>query len=213
MRGLVHVLGAIALVGLVACGGGNEEPPAWKQIKKAKCETDKDCASGHICKEGRCAKGERTKEELAAAAAEKQKKQAEARKPKGPKPGEGQMRVRICPFFKNTMEAIGTIIATHQETKKKHYIHLARVTPELGFQDVFVFESLPLGTYEVDANYGIQVRGQPEVSELKCHEKVQKKACLEGKTRLIEVTADPLPPAETDKEGKALPFPCDFIAE
>lgn len=195
----------------------------------AACETDKDCADGFICTEKKCLKGQRSAEELAAERAKKAKeKAAAAAKKKETKPGEGRLTVRICPGFKNTPEAIGTIVAVHQETKKRKVLHMATEAPELGWQMEFTFYSLPLGTYDVTANYGIQKGGVPDTVWLKCDKKA--KPCREEpiafvggratehesvvEVREIEVVLpENEPPREKNDKGEPKLKACDFVAE
>ena len=211
----------LSLLLLAACGGKGDEDAKQKKQKKwvtaAKCKVDKDCAKGFICKgdtEKTCQKGERTAAEMKAmrkAANEARRKALEAKNT--PDPGEGRLHVRVCPFFKNTPESIGTLVATNQATKKKHMLHMALETPDLGFRDQFVYRSLPLGKYDVTATYGIQKGGKPNVSQLKCDEKA-KLPCRDELIREIEVVlpADEPKPEMNDK-GKPKKPPCDFIAE
>lgn len=216
-----HVLRAalaVALVSPLACKDKPqaEQNPLWKQAP-APCSTDKDCAEGFICKNEKCAPGERTPEEQAAL----KKKEAEAAAKaaaaaKGPKPGEGSLTVRICPGFKNTMEAIGTITAKHQETGKEHYLHLAMVVPEMGWQSEFTFPSLPPGKYDVTATYGIQSRGRAEVVKLECDPKAR--PCRDGFVREFEVAAaqpgsTPEPAKADDSDAGRKLKPCDWVAE
>lgn len=214
MRKLVLMSLCVGLVGLLGC----EKKPVDKKkfLGKAKCETDKDCAEGFICKDKACNEGKRTPEELAAQKkAELEARKAEEAKRTATKPGEGKLVVRICPGFKNTPEAIGTVVATHTETKKKHYIDLALAIPDGGWDTEFTYYSLPLGKYEVYATYGIQVRGQPDgVHRLKCHEEVKKDACKDETLRLMEVVLpEDEPKPELNKAGKPKKKDCDWIAE
>lgn len=207
---------ALALAALGACNTAAVEPPP---PPAAKCSVDKDCAKGFIC-EGeadarRCAKGERSAAEIAAsqkkALAEKQAKLAAA---KAVKPGEGRLYVRLCPGYSNTIESIGTVIAVHQETKARHILNLGLEVPEGGWETEFAYPSLPLGKYDVEAHYGIQVKGRPDTHQLLCDEKVRKDCKNEGKTREITVI---LPteeaPREMEKDGTLKRRPCDFSAE
>lgn len=207
---------ALALGGLAACD--STPKPAYAP-PTAKCATDGDCAKGFICEgEGdarRCNKGERS----AAHIAEAQKKalaekEAKAAAAKAVKPGEGRLYVRLCPGYNNTPESIGSVVAVHTETKARHILNLALALPEGGWETEFAFPSVPLGTYEVTANYGIQVRGQPDTHPLLCDEKVRKTCEQDGKVRKIEVV---LPeneaPREKDKDGTFKRRPCDFSAE
>lgn len=205
---------ALLALALLVVGCESNKPDPKKFITAASCEADKDCAEGFICKEGKCQEGKRSPEEIAAQkkaeAAAKKKALAEKKKTK---PGEGRLTVRVCPFFKNTMESIGTITAVHQKTGKKHYIDMALEVPEMGYKDVFTFYSLPLGKYDVTASYGIQTKGIPETHDLKCHEKA-KDACREETIREVEVVLpEDMPKPEKNEKGEPKKPPCDFVAE
>ncbi|MEZ4465722.1 MAG: hypothetical protein R3F60_00005 [bacterium] len=209
---------AVFALCLAACGSGSKEDPADK-FMKASCKSDDACAEGFICEmkdgNGTCVKGERDKAALAAKAkAEEEERKAKEAAKRETKPGEGRLEVRICPLFKNTPEAIGTIIAKNVETGKETYIHMAREVPDLSWQDIFTFWSLPLGAYEVTATYGIQVKGRAEVVKLKCYDKVKKSECKDEVIRLMEVVPpDQLPAPEKDKDGNVIKKPCDWIVE
>ena len=209
---------AVFALCLAACGNGSKEDPASKFLK-ASCKSDDACAEGFVCQitdgNGTCVKGERSKADQAAKAkAEAEERARKEAAKRETKPGEGRLEARICPLFKNTPEAIGTLIAKHVETGKETYIHLAREVPDGSWQDVFTFWSLPVGQYEVTATYGIQVRGRAEVVKLKCHDKVKKAECKDEVTRLMEVVPlDKMPPPEMDKEGKPVKKACDWIVE
>ncbi len=180
----------------------------------ADCTSDNDCATGFVCTEKKCLKGKRSAAEIAAKAkAKADKAAAERAKKLAVKPGEGRLRVRLCPGFKNTPEAIGTIVAVHQKTKKKHFLHLARETRELAWETEFLFPSLPLGTYDVTADYGIQKGGRPDVIRLKCDKKA--KQCRDGSIREMAVVLpkDEPPPPPKREDGKRTYKPCDWVAE
>ncbi len=130
MRGFCLLL--LALFAMAGCekGEGSKANDSKKWVTAAKCKTDKDCADGFICngEDGKktCQKGERTAAEKAA----KKKADDEAHKKRlaakhTPDAGQGRLHVRICPFFKNTPESIGTITAVSQATKKKTQLHMA----------------------------------------------------------------------------------------
>lgn len=202
--------------GLSGCGDSQKSDPRSK-FMTASCKSDDNCGDDFICKDGTCQKGKRSKEELAkkeaAEKAEAARKLAEKRKVK---PGETRMEVRVCPVFKNTPEAVGTITAKHTETGKEHHIHMALVTKEGGWQDVFTYWSLPLGKYEVTASYGINVRGHTETVLLKCHDKLIKdaKQCKNKVVRLMEaVPLDQIPAPKKDDKGNEIKIPCDWIVE
>jgi hypothetical protein len=214
MRAFTFGLTTLVALALFACDSGKDEERANRfKFSAPSCETDKNCIDGFICKEKKCHKGKRTAAELAAQRKAKAdaKREKEAAK-KRVKPGEGRLHVRLCPAFKNTPESIGTIVAVHQETKSRHMVHLATETPDLGYQSVFSFYSLPLGTYDVTCTYGIQVRGIPDVSKMKCDKEA--KPCRDELIREMQVVlpADEAPP-EMDDKGKPKMKPCDFQAE
>lgn len=204
-------------VALLALAGCNDEAQSrYDKFKTAAadCKTDGDCADGFICTEKKCLKGKRSAAEIAEKAKAKAKKEAEAAAKKlEVKPGEGRLRVRLCPGFKNTPEAIGTIVAVHQQTKKKHFLHLARETRDLAWETEFLFPSLPLGTYDVTADYGIQKGGRPDVIRLKCDKKA--KPCREESIREMTVVLpkDEPPPPPKREDGKRTYKPCDWVAE
>ena len=72
-------------------------------------------------------------------------------------------------------------------------------------QSEFTFYSLPLGKYEVYANYGVQVNGQFDTHRLKCDPKAKKRPCENEQLRVVEVV---LP-----KDMKTEKLECDWIAE
>ena len=203
---------AVALFGL-GCDGKKEDPYAKFKTAPAPCETDSNCIKGFICKDKKCTKGERSAAELA----EKAKTEAEAKKKAAAKknavkPGEGRLYVRLCPGFKNTPSAIGTVMAVHQETKKRHPLHLALLTPEGGWKTEYRYPSLPLGKYDVTANYGVNVRGKVEVVNLKCDPKA--KPCRDKTIREMEVVLPADEPArEKGPDGKPKFKACDWVAE
>jgi len=214
-----HALLALVLLLLGACGDGAKREPDERYLK-ASCTVDEECAKDRVCQKGAdgkgtCEKGERS----ATAKADKEKAAMEARKAKEAekkqtKPGEGRLTMRVCPVFKNTPEAIGTLVAKNLETNKESYIHMAQVVPDGQWEDEFTFWSLPPGKYEVVASYGIQIHGRAEVVKIKCHEKVKKDECKDEVVRLVEVLPlDKQPPPEVDKEGKPVKKPCDWLAE
>ncbi len=214
MRALTLGLIALFTLPLLACDGPSSQDRLNSAIfDAADCEKDNDCIKGFICKEKKCQKGKRSAAEKAAnrkAKANAKRKKEQARKMV--KPGEGRLHVRLCPAFKNTPESIGTIVAVNQETKARHMVHLATETPDLGYQSVFSFYSLPLGKYDVTCSYGIQVRGIPDVQKMKCDKKA--KPCRDELVREMEVVLpanEPKP--ELNDKGKVKMKPCDFQAE
>lgn len=189
-------------------------------LSKAKCAADDECADGFICEtdgdDKVCKKGERSAEEKAKMAAdEKAKKaaEAEAKKPKGPKEGESTLTVRLCPGFINTLNATGTIHAKHQETGKYHPLHMSLELKEGEAETEFTFPSLPLGKYDVTVDYGILVKGRPDVVKLKCSKKAE--PCRDEIIREMEVVAfaDTYKPGAKDKDDKPVYKDCDFDAE
>ena len=211
----------LSTLALGACGDAKKTDPRDK-FMTASCETDETCAKGFICSDGTCAKGERSKDEMAkkvaAKRAEAAKKEAAKRTTK---PGDTRLEVRVCPVFKNTPEATGTIKAKHVESGEEHLIHMALAVKEGGWQDVFTYWSLKPGKYEVTASYGINTRGHIETVLLKCHDKIikNKKLCKDSVVRLIEaVPVDKIPPKETKKNEKTgemdeVKIACDWIVE
>ena len=72
------LLMAFVVSSLTACNKTAEEQANRFKTMAASCKTDGDCAKDHICREKKCTKGKRTKEEIAAlkkAIAEKEKQQ------------------------------------------------------------------------------------------------------------------------------------------
>jgi len=210
MRGMWWI-GAL-LVAFGCSGSGEQDEPAWKK-DPVPCTDDGACAKGFICKDKICQPGERSKTELAAREKAKAAAAKKSEKPKAPKPGEGRLRARICPGFKRTPEAIGTIIAVNQKTKKRHLLHLAMEVAEGGIGSEFTFPSLPLGMYDVTASYGVQIKHQaPETVVLKCHEKA--KPCREETIREIEVIPpEKEPPVKLTDAGLPRKKACDWWAE
>ena len=211
----------LTAVALGACGDAQKSDPRDK-FMTASCKTDDTCAKGFICTDGTCAKGERSKDELAKkAAAEKAEEAKKAAAKRATKPGDTQLEVRICPMFKNTPEATGTIKAKHVESGEEHLIHMALAVKEGGWQDVFTYYSLKPGKYEVTASYGINTRGHIETVLLKCHDKIikNKKLCKDDVVRLIEaVPLDKIPAKTTKKNEKTgemeeVKIACDWIVE
>lgn len=213
MRSLPFLAVPCLLLALVGCEKSGEDARSKILGAPAPCETDKACADGFICQDNKCQKGARSAEEIKAQkAAEAKKKAEEKAAERAVKPGEGRLTVRICPGFKNTPESIGTIIAVNQETGKRHILHMAMETPELGWQMEFTFPSLPLGTYDVTADYGIQKGGVPDVVKLKCDPKAQ--PCRDELVReMTVVLPENEPPREKNEKGEPKLKACDFIAE
>lgn len=197
----------------VGCSAAKDEEPEWKK-NPVVCEDDSKCAKGFVCTDKICQPGERSAAELEA----RRKSEAaatadEATAPKAPEAGHGRLRVRICPGFKRTIESIGTLAAVHQETKKRHLIHLAMYVEEGDIESEFTFPNLPLGMYDVTARYGVQIKRQPpETVQLKCHEKA--KPCRDGVIRELEVIPpEKEPPVKMTDAGTPEKKDCDFWAE
>ena len=192
-------------------GGCNSD----NRFLEVDCKSSKDCADGWLCGSNKvCKKDTRTPEEIEAARkAEieklKAKKEAERlarlKAKTSTKAGEGKMVLKICPFFKNTDVSVGSIIATHQKTKKRHILNLQMETEKDSTQATFTFYSLPLGKYDVVAKYGVQSNGVFDTHKLKCDPKSTARSCKEELTREIEVVL----PKEASKEDTG----CDWIAE
>ena len=179
------------------------------------CKSSSDCADGWLCGANKkCKKDTRTPEEIEAARkaeidrikAEKEKKrQAELKAKTETKAGEGKMVITICPFFKNTSDSAGSIIATHQKTKKRHIINLQMEVDKDSTQATFTFHSLPLGKYDVIAKYGIQVNGVFDTHKLKCDPKSTNRSCKESVIREVDVVLS--------KDASKASNGCDWIAE
>lgn len=181
-----------------------------KKRRGGSCKSDEDCLGGWICEEMFCTPGQRNASELAAKkdalkkAREEKKKALEAEKTKT-KPGEGRISFKICPFFRNVNGSVGSIIATHVKTQERKIISLQMETEKNDERSEFTFYSLPLGQYEVYANYGIQVDGKFDTHRLKCDPKANQRACKGDELRVVEVVA----PDQISKES----LECDWIAE
>jgi hypothetical protein len=226
---LVPLLLALGVGGLSACDkaaeGGSETKAADQDKAKAPtfCHWDEDCAvkPGFICNDGRCEKGERTAEQKAAIQAlrdkmkaeEEAKAQAKAEAERPPGPNEGRLWIRVCPFFKRTAEAVAEITATNKSTGQKYSLHLESVTQPGEIRSEFAFPKVPVGDYDVVADYGIRVTStQNQVARLKCDKKA--KPCREGTIREISVVPIAQEPApKVGKDGQPEHRPCDWIAE
>ena len=181
-----------------------------KKRRGGSCKSDEDCLGGWICEEQFCTPGERSAAELAdkkealKKAREAKKKALEAEKTKT-KPGQGRVSFKICPYFRNVSGSVGSIIATHTETKERAIISLQMETEKNMQRDEFTFYSLPLGRYEVIANYGVQVDGKFDTHRLKCDPKGTKRACKGDEVRIVEVVT----PDKMSKDS----LECDWTAE
>ena len=209
------ILSAACLLFMVGCGGEQAGQPTQK--KAADCKADDDCVRKFICKNGQCIKGKRTQAEIMKMRAEKARKDAEKRKKRlakrnKVKPGEGRLRVRICPFFKNTSNASSSLYAVHQKTKKKHSISLHLETPENAAQSVYTFPSLPLGTYDISLKMGVQIKGTHDLTEMNCHP--DGRPCRGGTIREMKVVLPSQEEPLEKKEDGSFKLPsCDFLAE
>ena len=197
-----------ALLALAALSGCNSEK---KKVRGGSCKVDDDCAEGWICDPERfCTPGQRSASELAArekAEAEARERERVAREAERQvtQKGEGRLSVKICPFFKNVSDSVGSVIAVHAETKRRHILSLQMETAKGNMRSEFTFPSLPLGKYSLTANYGIQVNGVFDTHPLKCDPKATRRECVDGGTRLVEVV---LP----ESDSKAA-LECDWVAE
>ena len=195
----------MVIVAAIACSAEKE-----KKVRGASCKTDEDCISKWICEEEFCVRGKRSEQELAKKAALEDKKQQEAKeeirkRKESTKPGEGKMYVKLCPFFRNTDIAVGTVYAVNQTSKQKYMLQMHLETPKNIEQSEFTFFSLPLGKYDVYLEYGIESQGRFDTSKMKCDPK-NKGVCKDGYIREIEVV---LP--ENEKQVKERE--CDWIAQ
>lgn len=215
---LTRLIFMVFTVSTLACSGDKKDKNKLDDrfaamIKTKPCKTDKDCLKGHICKDTSCVKGERSAAEIAA---KRQVEEAAAKKAMEArnklKPGEGRLKVRICPFYKNTNGSSAMLLAEHQKTKKRHFLALHnRIEPD-GIGQIFTFPSLPLGSYDVTLKMGVRVRGQHDLSDMNCHPKT--KPCREGTIREMDVILPKNePPPELKEDGTPEPPPCDFVAE
>ena len=227
--GRIHVIGAWGLrLGAVAAlllaagcdkpaskvGGKSAEPAA-----PASCAWDEDCQNAkYICMYEKCVKGERTPEAKAAIAsqrkadAEKALLKAEADRPPGV--GEGRLMVRICPFVKKTGQFTARVTAKSKATGMETVLQPEDLMEFGGIQSEFLFRKLPLGEYEVKADYGVKVGAVRDVVALKCDKKGRQPCAKDGLTRLMTVVplAQELPP-KIDENGKPERKPCDWTAE
>jgi|LauGreDrversion4_2_1035121.scaffolds.fasta_scaffold83901_2 hypothetical protein len=207
LRALTATLTLSALLCALLSGCNSEK----KKVRGGSCKVDDDCADGWICDPERfCTPGQRDASELAARERaaleerERQRKEREAERNETQR-GEGRLSVKICPFFKNVSDSVGSVIAVHTETKRRHILSLQMETAKGNSRSEFTFPSLPLGKYELTANYGIQVNGVFDTHPLKCDPKGTRRACVNDGTRVVEVV---LP----DQEPK-VELECDWVAE
>ncbi|MSP70789.1 MAG: hypothetical protein EXR76_01115 [Myxococcales bacterium] len=221
-----RALVALAMtLGALAMAGCKESSPT--EATKAEsapillpptCAQDEDCKHPkYVCMYERCLKGQRTEAEKLAmedqrrADAEKAKVQAEADRPPGP--GEGRLKVRICPFVRRTGQTTSLIVAKNLATGLETSM---KIEDEMPFNDVrseFTFKKLPLGEYEVRADYGVRVGDKRDVIILNCDKKA--KPCVAGTIRKITVVpVDQEVAPKIDKEtGKPEKRACDWVAE
>ena len=90
---------------LSACSSKKEK------VRGGSCKIDGDCIAGWICEENFCVQGKRNAAEIAAKKeakrkAKEAKRKAKEAKKRQTKAGEGRLHARICPFFKNTEDAV-----------------------------------------------------------------------------------------------------------
>ncbi|MBM4290812.1 MAG: hypothetical protein FJ138_04720 [Deltaproteobacteria bacterium] len=207
-RPRVALIAVAALLCLSALSACNSEK---KKVRGGSCKVDDDCAEGWICDPERfCTPGQRSAEELAAreraeAEARQRQRQTRVEQEMTTQKGEGRLSVKICPFFKNVSDSVGSVIAVHADTKRRHILSLQMETPKGNMRSEFTFPSLPLGKYTLTANYGIQVNGVFDTHPLKCDPKATRRECVDGGTRVVEVV---LP----ERDVKAA-LECDWIAE
>lgn len=210
---------AVLLTGLAGCQKPEETQAAAKDGRKNPpiCQWDEDCfKEGFVCNDARCVKGTRTPEQKAAIQAlrdkmkAKEEAEAEARRPPGP--DEGRLWFRVCPFYRKTPQAVAEITATHKETGKVFTLRLEELLRMDELRSEFAFPKVPIGEYDVVADYGIRDGAGREMVRLKCDKKA--KPCRDGEVR--EVTVVPIdqePPPKADAEGKTIKRPCDWIAQ
>lgn len=230
----MHLLNTARLAGPVlalsffgACEKPSGAPSTGSEAKAAlaaapaSCAWDEDCKSDKlICMYEKCVKGERTPEAKAAIAAqrkadeEKAKAKAEADRPPGP--GEGKLTVRICPFVKKTGQFTAQVTAKNKATGQSTALTLEDLIDFGAYQSEFVLRKLPVGDYEVTADYGVKVGAKRDVVPLSCDKsKNGRQPCAkDGVTRLMSVV--PIgqePPPKVDKDGKVEKKPCDWTAQ
>ena len=229
MRIVPAVLALVALsLALVACeksggpggpgGPGGKDTPPSAPVPPS-CTWDEDCKNPkYICMYEKCVKGERTVEAKAAIAeqrkadAEKALAKAEADRPPGP--GEGRLMVRICPFVRKTGQFTARVNAKSKATGMVTTLQLEDLIEFGKVQSEFLFRKLPLGEYEVTADYGVKVGAQRDVVTLMCDKKARQPCAKDKSTRSMKVV--PLleePAPKLDENGKPERKPCDWIAE
>ncbi len=203
---------AVLLIGLClafsACNSKKEK------ARGGSCKADSDCIAGWICEENFCVQGQRSAAEIAAKKEAKRKAKEEKRKAKEAKKrqtkaGEGRLHARICPFFKNTDDAVATLVAVNKETKRRHLKSLHLEVNTGSVKDLFTFYSLPVGEYEVTAQYGVQVNGVFDTHNLSCDPKSTDRGCKAGTKRIVKVELA----KTTLEEDLKKKYPCDWIAE
>ena len=201
-------LACVCLFALSGCKGKSDK------VRGGSCKKDNDCISGWICEENFCVEGQRSAAEIAAKKeakrkAKEAKRKAKEAKRRQTKAGEGRLHVRICPFFKNTDDAVATLIAVNTATKKRKMKNLHLEVNNGSMKDLFTFYSLPLGEYEVTAKYGVQVNGVFDTHALNCDPKSTDRGCKDEVKRVVKVEL-PKGSLEDDLKKK---YPCDWIAE
>lgn len=230
LRRIGHAATArLPLAGLLVLAGlalaGCEKPASKDADKKAEapapssCAWDEDCKSDkHICMYEKCVKGERTPEAKAAIAlqrkADEEKAKAKAEADRPPNASEGKLMVRICPFVKKTGQFTARVTAKSKATGVETALQLEDLMEFGGIQSEFLFRKLPLGDYELKADYGVKVGATRDVVALKCDKKGKQPCAKDGLTRLMTVVpVGQEPPPKIDENGKPERKPCDWTAE
>ncbi len=220
IAGILSLAGALA--GCKPEGGADGKKTEGDTIKNpAICHWDEDCIKpGTICQDGRCDVGTRTPEQKAAIQAlrdkQKAKAEAEAEKNRPPGPNEGRLWFRVCPFYKKTPFAVAEITATNKASGQQFKMRLEEVLRMDELRSEFAFPKVPIGDYEVVADYGIRDgagdKAGAQMVRLKCDKKA--KPCRDGLIREVTVVpVDQEPPEKKDAKGATIKRPCDWIAE
>lgn len=218
------VLALTLIFALPACEKSTDKTAAGKDAPPsapvpASCQWDEDCANPkYICMYEKCVKGERSEEAKKAieaqrkADAEKARLKAEADRPPGP--GEGRLMVRICPFVRKTGQFTSKVTAKSKATGQETTLLLEELLRPDQVQSEFLFRKLPVGEYEVTADYGVKVGQQRDVVQLKCDKKAKQPCAKDKLTRLMTVVpVDQEPAPKIGENGKPEKKPCDWVAE
>lgn len=221
-------LGFGMLLALLSAGcdkGGGKDAAGKAGDKPAEvaaggpCTWDEDCKSEKlICMYEKCVKGERTPEAKAMIAlqrkADEEKAKAKAEADRPPGPNEGRLLVRVCPFVKKTGQFTARVTAKSKATGQETTLQLEDLIEFNAVQSEFLFRKLPVGDYEVKADYGVKVGAQRDVVALKCDKKGKQPCAKDGLTRLMSVVPVAAePPRKLDENGKPEKKPCDWTAE